>query len=266
MTENSKLAKAWGCSPFTISRWRNQGAPLADKAAMAQWLAARKNLPTGTRAILAKANGAAASAMVADAASDNVSIGAASALRRLEQAEKTTYRLLQTALKSGNPSGIKLARENWLSIGNQLRQYDRQVARDQRDAGELIPRRDIEAHVRHFMKCLRLAGQSAANSMAPRLIGCDAVDLSEAMKRSFWENMLSVFAVSASAKCPAQVPGWMIAVAQEDMAHTLRDVPEAVDMRRQMFESVFDEMVKANASQIGPQAATDNQQPGETTA
>ena len=160
---DAKLASKWGCDTRTIRRWRKGGAPLGDVKEMHVWLATRKSLPPGTAAILASRSARVLSA--AASAVDTETSGAASALRRLETAERACYRMLQSALKSGSPPAIKASRENWLAVGNQLRQYDRQIERDQRDAGELIPRAEVEKHVGHFAFWMRMACRQAASAM-----------------------------------------------------------------------------------------------------
>ncbi|MEI6785904.1 MAG: hypothetical protein WCQ21_33885, partial [Verrucomicrobiota bacterium] len=97
---DTKLASKWACDTRTIRRWRKAGAPLANQKAMHTWLATRKSLPPGTQALVARCT-AKALGRAATADTTEATTGAPAALRRLESAESLTYRVLQTALKSG---------------------------------------------------------------------------------------------------------------------------------------------------------------------
>src|SRR2546428_166147 len=118
----SAIAAFWRTTERTITAWKSAGAPLGDAREMRTWLAGRKHLPPGTRA---KLNDERAEQMAASAEDySDLQVGAASALARLEQAEAGAYRQLETALKSGNPLSIKLARDGWLRVSESLRKYD----------------------------------------------------------------------------------------------------------------------------------------------
>jgi hypothetical protein len=246
---DSKLALKWGCDVRTIRRWRKAGAPLASAGKMAVWLTARKNLPPRTEAIL---SGQSAKVMSKASASSETegNTGAAGALRRLESAERVTYKMLQTALKSGSSPAIKTARENWLAIGNQLRQYDLSVARDRRDSGELIPRAEMEAHAASFMYWLRMAAHRAAQKMAGLLsLTRDTVTISNAVREQFWDDMLSALAALASKPGKMHVPEWWIASATKGMDGGFTDPGSAVAKRQQALEQVFEMVVASNAQQ-----------------
>src|SRR5690242_9238555 len=97
---DKELAAKWHCSVRSVQRWRKAGAPVHDDSAMRLWLAGRKNLPPGTRALLEAASKADVAKAVAELSAPDVGgIGAPAALRRLEQFEANAFELLQTALK-----------------------------------------------------------------------------------------------------------------------------------------------------------------------
>ena len=247
---DAKLALKWGCDSRTIRRWRKDGAPLENTREMMPWLSGRKHLPPGTAAIVSKqAAGAISKIATTNETEGSNSEGAAGALRRLESAERTTYRMLQSALRSGSPPAIKASRENWLAVGNQLRQYDRQVERDRRDSGELVPRAEMEAAVNHFMHHLRMASRQSAMSMAPRLVHTDIIALSEGMRVQFWDNMIASLAMLSSRPCQSRLPAWWLAAAVKDLGDAFQDVPGTVDRRREALEAAFEMCIESNTDQ-----------------
>ena len=245
---DTKLAQKWGCDTRTIRRWRKDAAPLASVKEMHVWLATRKSLPPGTTAILASRSARVLSA--AASAPDSETSGAASALRRLETAERACYRMLQSALKSGSPPAIKASRENWLAVGNQLRQYDRQIERDQRDSGELIPRVAVEKHVGHFAYWLRLASRQAAAAMLDQVSDYpDKVGAFNAVTGQLWENQISALAAMASTPCKAGLPAWWIKAECASLDDAFTGTEATVASRRGALEQIFAGLVNSNAQQ-----------------
>jgi hypothetical protein len=245
---NAKLAKIWGCTARTIARWRKDKAPFDDKDAMQSWLTARKNLPSGTRALLSGNNGAKISAAVEIEDETSPGIGAASALRRLEAIERALYKTLEAALKAGDPSAIKSARENWLAVGNQLRQYDRQVERDRRTAGELIPKAEIEKHAKALAYFTRRSMASAADSLSTVLPGMNPMEAGAALRQTLWENFCTTLAALSSKDSPSKLPGWFVAAAIHDLECVFADPQGIINERRIVFEALFDEAAKVMAA------------------
>jgi hypothetical protein len=161
------IAQEWACSERTARRWKAQGAPLSNPARLRVWLAGRKNLPQATRAKLAGEARTRRAHVAAEADIDASEIGAPAALRRLEASEATAYRLLQSGIAAGDPLEIKLARESWLKIGDSLRRYDLLVEKSRRDAGELVPRAEVETAVARFTNWFKLACVRTASALAP---------------------------------------------------------------------------------------------------
>src|SRR5215472_16368594 len=115
-TSDKKLAEKYHCDERTVRRWRKDGAPLSEPAEMPAWLLSRRSIPSGTAALLeGKETKTVSNIASQDTGDDSARTGAAGALRRLESAERTTYKILQAALKSGSAASIKVARENWLA-------------------------------------------------------------------------------------------------------------------------------------------------------
>lgn len=247
---DSKLAAKWGANVRTIRRWRKAGAPLSNAKAMAQWLTSRRHLPPGTSAILFGQDAQAVSSIAAAAGCDPTERGAAKALHRLEEAERTTYRLLQAALKLGSAPAIKTARENWLAIGDQLRQYDRQVERDRRDAGELVPRSQVERYVATFVHLFRLSIRPAVRRIVVAMrANADDITIRETLREQLWDNALSVLAMAGSKGAATTLPGWFIAAATRDLDGTFADAGEAIVARMQCIEKLLGIIVGANAKQ-----------------
>ena len=244
---DAKQAKKWACDTRTIRRWRKDGAPLANQKAMPTWLAGRKSLPPGTAALVASRT-ARALGRAATADASEATTGAPAALRRLESAESATYRVLQVALKSGNPSAVKAARETWLAITTVLRRFDAQVERGLRDSDELIPRGEAERCVGSFMYWLRLAARQAANTMISNLSAhTDLVGAFETLKAQLWENLISALAAMASSPCKAGLPPWWLKAACGSLDDAFTATEATVASRRESLEQIFAGLVRENA-------------------
>src|SRR5579883_1744363 len=159
MPDLAAIATQYGCSTRTVSRWQAAGAPLDDPARMRVWLAGRKHLPPQPRLMLTTERKARrrAAATEAGAVGRDDSIGAAAALKRLEQAEVASYTRFQSAQATGDPVEMKLAREDWIRIGDSLRRYDLLVEQSRRDSGELVPRAELETQARNMSRAFRQA-------------------------------------------------------------------------------------------------------------
>ncbi|MEI8171769.1 MAG: hypothetical protein WCG50_18995 [Rhodoferax sp.] len=166
----------------------------------------------------------------------------------MESAESLTYRVLQTALKSGNPSAVKAARETWLAITNALRRFDLQVERGLRDADELVPRGEVERHVGSFMYWMRLASRQASNTLIAGLSAhTDLVAAFETLKAQLWENQISALAAMASSPCKAGLPPWWIKAACASLDDAFSGSETTVASRRESLEQIFAGLVQGNA-------------------
>ena len=246
-TSDSKLALKWGCDTRTIRRWRKAAAPLANQKAMHTWLAGRKSLPPRTAALVARCT-AKALGRAATADTTEATTGAPAALRRLESAESLTYKVLQTALKSGNPSAVKAARETWLAITNALRRFDLQVERGLRDSDELVTRGEVERCVGSFMYWLRLAARQASSTLIAGLSAhSDLVGAFETLKAQLWENQISALAAMASTPCKAGLPAWWLKAACGSLDDAFTGTEATVASRRGALEQIFAGLVQGNA-------------------
>lgn len=162
---DEKLAAKYACDTRTIRRWRRDRAPLQNDQQMRAWLAGRKNLPAGTRVVLDEAR----TRENADQskATPSKSVGAAAALRRLERAEERAYAAFQVATESGDAVAIRNARETWLRVSESLRKYDVAIEESRRDAGELVPRSEIEKILSWLGSQLRLTIRQLSNQLGP---------------------------------------------------------------------------------------------------
>jgi hypothetical protein len=162
------LATQYGCNARTIRNWRAEGAPLDDPQAMTVWLAGRKNIPpalgAGTR--LDKPEQAA----IAET-DDEGKKGAGGALARLEQAELSGYRRLQSAVESGDPLQIKLARSNWITLCDQLRHFERAVSEDKRKSGGLVNRLEVEEALGFVGWVLHVSHSNMLGQIGIELVG-----------------------------------------------------------------------------------------------
>jgi len=139
---DDKLAEKWACDPHTIRRWRKAGAPLSNEKRMRTWLAGRKHLPPGTTTLIQESRAVETSNFAS--ADQKLPTGAAFALKRLEQMEARMFTQLSRAMEGGDPIEVKTARESWQKVCEQLRKADLAIEQSRRDAGELVPREQVE--------------------------------------------------------------------------------------------------------------------------
>src|SRR5208337_854310 len=80
-------------------------------------------------------------------------LGAAAALRRLEQAEFDCHLAWKAALSNPNSTleEVEAAAGQWKKVGDSLRQYELAVEQDRRTSGELLPRAELEIYVKGFV-------------------------------------------------------------------------------------------------------------------
>jgi hypothetical protein len=248
----SAIAHAWGCSTRTASRWAREGAPLGDSTRLKRWLASRKNLPAQTKAILTEQSRARRAQVVAlEPEPDAPKVGAPAALRRLEQGEDETYRIYRSAISSGDPISIKLALENWLKVGDSLRRYDLLVESNRRDAGELVPRKEIEAHVSAFVHWFKIACRRTVNALAPNLLAMQSpAEVQLVLEHSFFEDILNALAALGNAPCKNKLPDWFLSAATRPMDNALIGANEATKARATALEDALGAMAEETARQI----------------
>src|SRR5262249_27735980 len=95
--------------------------------------------------------------------------GAASALRRLEEAEAKGYQDFKRATASGDEHYIKTSRENWLKISESLRRFDLALEQNRRDNGELVQKDQIQKALGTFAALMRFPPSHMADQLAPTL-------------------------------------------------------------------------------------------------
>jgi hypothetical protein len=220
---------------------------------MRDWLTARTHIPAGTRALLTEvADGE--RAKLADVDLSGVRAGSAPALARLEQMEVRLHKLLQAAIKSGNPMAIKVAREDWVAVSDSLRRFDLLVAREARVSQDMIPRATVERHVTAFITVLRLAGTQSVNALAPQFANTPA-QVADTLAPVLQEQILNALSVLGTTDNSLKLPGWWIASAVKPMESYFSDVPARVKERREVLWQVFRAMVDLSAKERARQLA-----------
>jgi hypothetical protein len=86
-----------------------------------------------------------------------VQTGAARALERLEAEEASLFMAYETAKADGDALEIKLARDAWLKTSESLRKFDLLIEAARREAGELVPRKDVETYLSNMGALLHFA-------------------------------------------------------------------------------------------------------------
>lgn len=158
-------------------------------------------------------------------------VGAGAALRRLETSELAAWNDLQTAIADGNPLRIRLCRDTWLKTSESLRRYDLQLEQSRRDAGELLPRAELERLSRNFTTHFKNACTQACNSLAPKLAGSAPSTICAELHSMLFDSICTGFATMAAMKSPSQLPPWLIASATKPLASTYTTAPEIIAER-----------------------------------
>jgi hypothetical protein len=95
-----------------------------------------------------------------------VQVGAARALERLEAEEAALFTTYATAKAGGDVLEIKVARDAWLKCSESLRKFDLLVEAARREAGETLPRADVERWLNNFGCVLNMSLARATDSRA----------------------------------------------------------------------------------------------------
>ena len=188
-TTDKEIAHFWGIADRTLFRWKADGAPIRDELAMRAWLATRKNLPKSVLEKIQLTGGDILSAPVSPVSGSKP--GAAAALKRLQEAELAAWERLQKALAGGNPLHIKLEREAWLKISDALRKYELLVEQSRREAGELIPRAELEKFIVHFCNFSRTAFTARAEDLVNQFVGRSELEIYAVLRRALDENLFA---------------------------------------------------------------------------
>lgn len=206
-----------------------------DEAAMWEWLASRKNLPAGTRQLLG--NRIEFSAL-GETSGEH---GAAAALRRMESAERSAFEDYKKALAGGSPYAIKHTQDRWTKLTEALRKYDLLVEQSRRDAGELMPRSEVERVLRALAWYLRIAGQRVCVGLTKTVTPMtDYAGVNDVLTRGLWDELLASFAgLAAKSEGAVTVPEWAINALSSDLEHVLEDVGPAVKRRAEVIEKLM---------------------------
>lgn len=157
---NAQRAKKYNCHPRTIAAWKRDGAPLDHPRAMRTWLAGRKNIPPN---LTATSTGSVPS--VATVTATPQTLGAPAALKRLESAEANAYTRLEAALVKGDALTVKQCRETWLKLCESLRHYERAVAEEKRQRGELVPRLEVQTALATLGNVMRISSEAGVHQL-----------------------------------------------------------------------------------------------------
>jgi hypothetical protein len=222
-TKLKELSETYGCTPRTILRWQRDNAPLADGAAMRNWLAGRKNLPVKT---LEKLMPTIERRAVQTADAGLLESGVVAALARLERSEARMFQALDAALLVGDPLQIRLARENWLRVGESLRRFDLAIEQNRRATGELVNKTTIEHALKVLAVSTRLCMEGALPTLAEKVMGeRDQIRARQILRKSFYYG--STIGLSFALAC--QIPSWILDCFISDLSNELRgDIPAEV--------------------------------------
>jgi hypothetical protein len=155
----AELGALYGVSPGSVCRWKGEGLPIFDEEAMRPIIAER--LARRERQIPTAEGGE--QYEVSRPQTGVVTLGAAAALKRLEQDEADRYAAYQSAKEAGAQAAVvKRLHAQYLAVSESLRKYDLQIAAIRRDAGELLSRAEVEVAIAASAEALRLSAMAVA--------------------------------------------------------------------------------------------------------
>lgn len=207
---------------------------MKDEHRMRTWLSARKHVPAGTLTLLEEARRV---TRVADARADvRLPVGAAAALKRLEQSEARAFAAFRRAAESGDPIETTAARKGWLAISESLRRYDLAVESDRRRSGELLPRVVIESLLSDFALRWRYLRQPL-HDLCPTLAGLSdpkAVWLAlELVVKNFTADLLASLRAA-----PRPFPPWVFDALLRGGSTDVPDDHTLIDRKLHLFQEI----------------------------
>jgi hypothetical protein len=132
---------------------------------------------------------------------------AAAALARLEEIEERAHARLMRAIEIGNPFQIKAAQEFYLRSSETLRRLDIAVETGRRNAGEQVPKKQVEAVALYVAEWLRIAFAQFLSSESRSLMGMK--DFSEFNLYAIDRFRGIVYAaMKTSRKTNSPIPAW----------------------------------------------------------
>ncbi len=264
----TELAAIWRTTTRTIRAWQRLGAPLNDAPKMRAWLAARKSIPPGTRSLL---NQQAQELRVQDAsaipAGAPLPLGAAHALKRLEQAEADAFRALQQAQLTGDPYEVKTTREQWLRTSEALRRADLALEQDRRESGELLPRKNVEAALVYVAMFLRYSIRQTALQVADKVLAADgSISARRVIEDSLFAQLTTILACyKAAASRELLAPGFL-EVFCRDMDQLFVGMTAMVDAQAPLLAQAFNSSLAGALALFAERDAARNAPPPQAPA
>jgi hypothetical protein len=229
MKTDSELAAFWRCDLRTIFRWKSEGAPLEDEGKMREWLRERRRIPSGTAEILNESKPSSRpvappkpkvkqAVAWADPAQPSGELGAAAALKRLEEDERKLWNRL-LALEADpkvDREDVKLCRDAWRKTGDSLRRYELAVEQDRRESGQLLPRAELETLAKDLVVNFILTTRATLEGICPQLAGLPGPGEVGRLLLPAWERSVRE-AVELLQKRPYEgklAPAWLIAAVE----------------------------------------------------
>jgi hypothetical protein len=154
-----------------------------------------------------------------DAARPAGDLGAAAALKRLEEDERKLWNRLQAleADPDADCEDVKTCRDAWRKTGDSLRRYELAVEQDRRDSGMLLPRAELEDYAKGFLVNFCQSVQASLESLCPKLAGLPGPGEVWQTLGPAWKRALSE-AIEHSAERPhagRSCPEWLNKAIQE---------------------------------------------------
>lgn len=176
---------------------------------------------------------------------DPVPRGASHSLRRLEEAEAVAWERLQVCRSDFEREPL---RKEWLQVSEQLRKHDAGIEVARRDAGELLPRAEVERVLRMAAHVWQVTINTSIPDLAYSIAPNDHHDVSTALRRTLRTLVLNGCAVaSASYGLPEYAVKALSDGVAVEFAPDLEDFKERGEV---MTEILGDNLIESTRAEL----------------
>lgn len=133
--------------------------------------------------------------------------GAAEALRRLEEQEVATYNAYIVAREEGDEDESASALKQWKDITSSLLSYETKVESGKREAGTLIPRREVIEMAQALMIWINSAISNVLHNTTPLLAGAETPRAAAAIVDPSFREALPI--ALTYGQRTGKIPSWL---------------------------------------------------------
>ena len=233
----SHYGEAYSVCKATIKRWHDKGIDVTDPKAVSKYRAQKNHGGARSRG----ENKVEAAVLTQKLGATTKELGAAAALERLEEAERSAYEHWELAMVGGDPFTVKVARESWLKMTESLRRYDASIEEARRQAGATLAKEEAERILKALAYFMRMAGrQLIIGEVKGFCAEEDPAVLCHDLESLLGEQiMLAVASLVATSEGKLQVPKWVADALNDDLAAFFSDAQYQMEARSEALGHVI---------------------------